>query len=423
MQSSRKSENNSTARTIVSLMRSNLAVAVIGAVASILQARFVSPEDLGFFRQFGIITGYLFFLHFGTYQAVERLYPLYVGRGEIDKARSILSTAETWILFISVPCAAVFAVLSVNSFIFGNWRAGLGWLSQSIAMITTVYGGYVKATYRSGQDFKRLANIQMITSIVTLLIIPIYPFMPYFGLFLKNTNTLPATVVMYQMRPERVKRRFSFKNFKEILKNGLPRFSSSYALTTGIEAIRATVVLSFLGQVRLGYWSFSWTILGLLKQIPQSVSAVYAPKITQEYGKSGNLHNCLRMCKKPFGVTFLVVVAMIPLSALGSFVFVPWLIPKYAEAKMLIFATIVAMLPSALLDLPWQVINSTKKIVVLNLLAIMDMATQCVVMILTVALGVGVYSIIFASIAGTVVRALGMLIFFVKVRRKKVYGE
>ena len=59
----------------------NLLATAIGLVGTLVQARFVVPEDLGYFRQFGIFTAYAFFLHLGLLDALQRLYPLYMGQG------------------------------------------------------------------------------------------------------------------------------------------------------------------------------------------------------------------------------------------------------------------------------------------------------------------------------------------------------
>ena len=155
-----KIKKSDSAAAILSLMNSNLLVSFVGAAASIIQAKFVTAEQLGYFRQFGIITNYLFFLHLGTYQAVERLYPLYIGKGENEKARRLVGVAEAWIFFVSIPTSLIFLALGIFSLLRGNWMATLGWIAQAVAMFTTVYGGFIKATYRSGQDFKKMARAQ-----------------------------------------------------------------------------------------------------------------------------------------------------------------------------------------------------------------------------------------------------------------------
>jgi O-antigen/teichoic acid export membrane protein len=299
----------------------------------------------------------------------------------------------------------------------------LGWLAQAIAMFTKVYGGYIKATYRSGHDFKKLANLQLLTPVFTILIIPFYLFLPYVGLFLKNINLLPSTIAMYTRRPIKVKRKFSFEIFKEIIANGFPRFSSSYAISTGIEAIRATIILQQFGQIALGYWSFTWTIFGLIRQIPQSLAAVYAPIITQEYGKTSDYRACLRLCRKPMLYSALVMLVVIPLGIFGALVLIPNILPNYAQVSGILSATIIAMLPLSILDFPWQVMNAMNKPLAMNIFAISDLLIQCIVMIFAVKVGLGIYSVVVGSVAGGGIRMLEVVIFFYIQNGKKCVLE
>lgn len=414
-----KIKKSDSAAAILSLMNSNLLVSFVGAAASIIQAKFVTAEQLGYFRQFGIITNYLFFLHLGTYQAVERLYPLYIGKGENEKARRLVGVAEAWIFFVSIPTSLIFLALGIFSLLRGNWLATLGWIAQAVAMFTTVYGGFIKATYRSGQDFKKMARAQYLTPIHTVLVIPIYFISPYVGLFLKNINTLATTIVMYLKRPIKSKKKFNITDFKEIISNGLPRFSSSYAITTGIEAIRSTMVLRFLGQTALGYWSFTWTIYGLVRQIPQSVSAVYAPRVTQEYGRTGDYKQCLKLCKKPILLCMGLVACLIPVGIFGSMVLVPLILSNYTNAAGILAATIVCILPTCILDLPWQIINSMNRPGTLNLFAFTDMLLQCAGMILALKNNCGIYSVVIGSVAGSIWRMICIGVFFQRLHRKE----
>jgi len=413
-----KIKKSDSVSAILSLMNSNMLISLIGAITSVIQAKFVTADQLGYFRQFGIITNYLFFLHLGTYQAVERLYPLYMGKGEDEKAKRLVGVAEFWISFVSIPAALVFFVLGMINLIGGNWKATLGWIAQAVAMFTIVYGGFIKATYRSGQDFKKMARAQYLTPIQTILAIPVYFISPYIGLFLKNINTLLATIVMYIRRPIRCKLHFNTSDFAEILKNGLPRFSSSYAITTGLEAIRATLVIGYLGQVGLGYWSFAWTIYGLVRQIPQSVSAVYAPRVTQEYGRTGDYKQCLKICKKPILVSAALICAMIPVGIFGSIVMIPLILPNYANASGVLAATIICILPTCILDLPWQVINSMNRPGVLNAFAVSDLLIQAISMLCFFKLGLGIYSVVWASLLGTLFRSICILLFFINLKKK-----
>ena len=98
-----KIKNNDIFKAIVSLFGANMFGSIVGVLGSFVQGRFISADELGFFKQFSIITGYLFFLHFGVFHAVERLYPLYMSRGEDEKAKRVVEVANAWILLVCLP--------------------------------------------------------------------------------------------------------------------------------------------------------------------------------------------------------------------------------------------------------------------------------------------------------------------------------
>ena len=77
---------NSNVKTIGGLAGSNLLIMAIGLIGTLIQSRYFTPEDLGYFRSFCIATGYAFALNLGLFSALSRLYPYYIGKGEIDKA-------------------------------------------------------------------------------------------------------------------------------------------------------------------------------------------------------------------------------------------------------------------------------------------------------------------------------------------------
>ena len=77
--------SSDVAKAVAAMVSVNVLTATVGIVGSLIQGRFVTAEELGFFKQFSIATSYLFFLHLGSFHAVERLYPYYKGKRRIRK--------------------------------------------------------------------------------------------------------------------------------------------------------------------------------------------------------------------------------------------------------------------------------------------------------------------------------------------------
>ncbi len=103
-----------TIHTIAVFATGNMVAMLLGVVGSLVQARYVVPEDMGVLRTFGIIMGYLTFLHLGVFDGLQREIPLQLGRGNQAKAERAASACLAWITFISLANSALFLALAVE---------------------------------------------------------------------------------------------------------------------------------------------------------------------------------------------------------------------------------------------------------------------------------------------------------------------
>ena len=174
-------------RSVSGLAVGILLATVIAIIGALVQARFVSPTDLGYLRGFLIVSGYVIFLNLGLFDAVHRLYPYYMGKGQKEKAIVVAEIGQAWNVSVSVVISGGFIILAVIAQISGNWRAMLAWAVQALLMFALIYGGYLSATYRSGHEFGTVAKGAVIVSIVNLSFLPLLPFWPYVGLAMRSS--------------------------------------------------------------------------------------------------------------------------------------------------------------------------------------------------------------------------------------------
>lgn len=165
-----------TIAAISSLAVGDLVALFIGIIGSVVQARYVKPDDLGFFRSFSIFTGCVFFLHLGTIDGLQRLYPYYIGKNHKIRALHIVQTAQTWAVLVTSIFVVLCMLLSAKSLFYGDWRSAIGWAVQSVILTGFIYGAYLAATYRTGHDFFSVAKGSVISSLVGLATLPLFPF-------------------------------------------------------------------------------------------------------------------------------------------------------------------------------------------------------------------------------------------------------
>ncbi|MGA2246780.1 MAG: hypothetical protein ABSH48_17450, partial [Verrucomicrobiota bacterium] len=140
-------------RTTAVFASGNFVAMLLGLAGSLVQARYIGPEDMGVFRTFGIIAGYLVFLHLGVFDGLQREIPLQLGRGNKAKVEQAASACLTWILFISTACGALFLGLACRAAYHREWMPFWGWLAYTPMIVGTFYAGYLGTTFRSGQQF------------------------------------------------------------------------------------------------------------------------------------------------------------------------------------------------------------------------------------------------------------------------------
>ena len=175
-----------TLRVIAGVAGGNLLATLLGIVGSVVQARFVSPSDLGYFRGFSILTEYAVFLHLGIFVSIQRSYPLSIGRGDTKKAQAIAEVSQAWVLTVSFVAGSVFAALALISLYAGNWRAAVGFFVQVVSISSFFYGSFLSATYRSGHHFMAVAKASVIANVAGIITLPLFAFWPYVALAVRT---------------------------------------------------------------------------------------------------------------------------------------------------------------------------------------------------------------------------------------------
>lgn len=404
-----KLKNNDIFKAIASLFGANMLGSIVGVLGSFLQGRFITADELGFFKQFSIITGYLFFLHFGVFHAVERLYPFYMARGEEDKAKKVVEVGNAWILIVCFPITVVFLICSIVSFASENWKSGLCWLVEIVSIWSTLYGGFLSATYRSGKEFQKMAKANVANPIVSLCLLPLYWVQPFVTMILRNCTSAVSTIRLFLFRPVRVKFRFNIKEWFDLVKQGLPIFSASYITTTGLDAIRGTLILLFLTREQLGYWSFAYMCILLVLQLPTSITGVYAPRIMSEYAKTNQIKQCMTMCKKPILFGGIVLAALIPCGVLCVHFILPVILPNYIGAMSTIYVLLMSV-PLKLSDALSSVLVAAKKMKALNVISLVASLIQVGVSLVLAYLGVGIVSFAVGFFVGYFMRTVCLLV-------------
>lgn len=393
-----------TMRMISGLAGGNLLGMAIGVVGTLVQARFVSPAELGYFRQFSIAAGYAFFLHLGVFSSLQRLFPYYIGKGEHERAVAVAEVAQAWNVTVSGVVSFVFLLLGVWTLAQGNWKASLGWAVQAVAMASFIYGGYLGATYRSGHEFIRLAKSSVLGSLVGTVILPFFAVWPYAALAMRaGFSSLSGLVYLHVYRPLKLAWRFSWREWFNLSREGIPMFIAGYGASTGWSVVETTLVLKRLGTAALGAWTMAFMVLEAANKVPQAIVAVYTPRIIEEFGRTGSVPACLRICRRPMLVG---TPAMLFLALAGSvclWLIVPVLMPRYIVA-IPAMCLMLLYLPLMVLEMPFVLLVSMGNVLAQNIVTYVGLGVFAVMALIATFSGLGLNGVIGASLLGRLAR-------------------
>ena len=391
-----------------------MAAMLLGMLGSLIQAKYICPEDMGAFRTFGILAGYLTFLHLGVLDGLQREIPIQIGRGNKLKAEQAASACLAWISFISLACGALFLALALRAAFNKEWMGFLGWLSYVPVIVMTFYGGYLSTTFRTGHQFVELSRTSIIKAIAETLILPLLPILGYYGMCLRTALGSTANLYyLHKWRPMKVRAILDWSKFREVIRVGLPLSGIGYIATALWASVEATLVLGWFELKVLGLYSVAVLGRTIVSQLAANINQVITVKIFEQYGRTKSVEDCIRLIYRPIILSFL---GSIPLVIAGWLLLphvILLIVPNYLEAVPMA-QLMLLMLPITFLRLPssipWAMGRWFDCLVPVAVGFIVFTGLAWFLH----RLGYGVLSVVLASIIGTLFNISG---YFLLIRR------
>jgi O-antigen/teichoic acid export membrane protein len=299
-----------------------------GIISGFLLYKWVDPYYVGLWSNLLLIDTYSTFLRLGIINGMNRQFPYWLGKGNVERANKIVETAYAYTLRIVM----FFLACSIGYIFIIGVKKDL--LFSAIIIVSYVvinmYNAFLLGTFRSNTDFGRLKNIQYFQSFLKLIaIIPVIYF-GYNGYITGLLFTLfISTCIAHHYRPYKVKPKFYKEEFTELLKIGLPIFVGSYLLIV-INTIPRVILLKYGTVEMMGFYSPLSSIILIVTVLPDSITAYLYPKMVYDLSKSNN--KSIVLWRKTLLSQFGLVAIGVPLVIMGYF-FLPYFIsrhlPKY----------------------------------------------------------------------------------------------
>jgi O-antigen/teichoic acid export membrane protein len=404
-----------TVRTITVFGMGNMVAMLLGLIGTIIQARYISPSDLGVFRTFGVVAGYLAFLQLGVFDGLQREIPLQMGRGNQTAAEQAASACLAWIMVVSAGCVALFLGWAIHFACYSQWMQFWGCLSYTPAILVTLYGGYLGMTFRTGQQFVTLSKTSVIQALAGILVLPLLPVMGYYGICLRaSVISLTNLFLLHRWRPLKVRPRQDWPVFWRVIRVGLPLSGIGYVYTSLWISVEGTIVLTWFGTQALGLYAVSVFIRTVVSQLVLNVSQVLNVKMCEHYGRSSSAEHTMRRIVMP---VVLMSLGSLPLIAVG-WLLLPWvvrgLIPRYVEATVLM-QIFLLMMPIALLKIPTGILWVSVRLLACLMSVLIGFGTFLATAFLAYRMGFGSPGVAAAFIVGQVAYLLAAWFFTLRV--------
>jgi len=303
---------------------------VLNLLGGLISARLLGPTLFGLFNSINLLQGYIGMTQLGVVNGLNRELPFYFGRNKIQRAQLMAAVANLWSRCLGVLSFVGLLIPGIY-FLFTN---------ESLKGITFIVIGinlyayfnaelYLKVTFRTGSDFKKLSLITFYKSIISFVsLILVYAF-GYLG-FLGRAMIVAYSefTMLFRFRPLKIRPAWSKPHFIQLFKVGFPIFVVGY-LDSLWFTLNSTFIVEFLGGESLGLYTISNLAFATLSLIPSSLNQVLYPKLAREFGEGVVLSKLLKSALK---AGFTVFAILVPFTLLAWYFlpfFVDLLLPKF----------------------------------------------------------------------------------------------
>lgn len=275
---------------------------------SLICIRWISPEQMGIWQLMLLIESYLMFARFGIFNSLNRELPFYLGRNRTEKAMKYHDTAEGYAILVSL----LFLIALPVSLLFYHppivyWKECM--LVFAAYLPFKFYSGFIELTFRSGRDFRKLAFVQFILIIFTILSVWLVYFFGFEG-YLARVVVLAfvGLILMLWFRPFRFKADLNVPYLKQLFRMGMPLFVSNYGQSV-INSFPGMLILIFGNIATLGMYYPVSILINFGTLVPGIISTYLYPQISFEFGANKNVKEVIR---KSVSAGFSAMLIMVP---------------------------------------------------------------------------------------------------------------
>jgi O-antigen/teichoic acid export membrane protein len=308
---------------------STLFSSLIGLASGFVTYRFIEPSLLGIWSYFVVYEVYATFSRLGVINGLGRELPYLLGRDEKKKALDLSSTAlfyaisSNLVLFFLIPI-----ILNSDFYEADDFKYQLALKVFTARVLFMSYTAYLSVTFRTSKNFNDLSNIQFLLGLLKLVSVLLVYLYGFYGLVIREFVLSFLEMFFFHVkRPLKILPKFRWESLMHLMKIGVPLFAVSYSFSFA-DTLPRLYIMNF-GEVRdLGLFSPILVILGLGLMLPDAISSYMYPKMSYEYGLTGDKNKLWKIVRLTV-FSSLVAGLLLFLTVLLTAQYVEYVFPDY----------------------------------------------------------------------------------------------
>ncbi|MBI1976351.1 MAG: oligosaccharide flippase family protein [Candidatus Omnitrophica bacterium] len=333
-------------RDITQFTGSQYLASFVNIFRGVFIRKILGPLTMGFFTELSMFLQYGRMHDLGILNAMEREIPFYRGKSDEERMKLTQSVCFTVCLFTAIPASLLFALAAwLGPFsLSSEIRGGLYFIA--VMVLTNALLSYYQILLRTYNEFSVISSVTFYGSIVETLLVVVFVYQ--WGLCGLLSALILGDLVWVawalRKRPQFLKVSLVFDKqcAKALFSIGIPLSIYNFARTIFL-TIDRFFILTFLGQVYLGFYSIALMVYNFMTPLPSMAYKVVYPRFMQAFGQSDSLEATEDYLTKPtlaFGYLYPLLAG---LGVLALPVFLHYILPQFSEglipAQILLWGT------------------------------------------------------------------------------------
>lgn len=280
---------------------------------------------MGMWATVTIFEVYSNFLRLGVVNGMNRELPYALGQGDKEKADKYAATTQMFSIFNGLILLLIAPIIINSIQLDESYFACVAVVLVKACL--SFYTTYLQGTFRSDDQFGKLANITMWGLAAKLLFCPLV-FLGFNGFLIFELILIVLnSLLLHKFRPIHIKPKLYFPEMKRLILTGFPLFTTSYLLGV-IDTLPRLFIIKDGSEQLLGLYAPILMLVNTMMVFPSSIMNFLYPKFSYQIGQKTP---AIQIWKKYFKIIAISFFGIILLVILGYFLldYFGYFFPKY----------------------------------------------------------------------------------------------